>query len=270
MALPAKAQPDENRINHGGAFLLNTNILPNGCHGASSCFDEALDAATHAQLVSLFSQTTREMKSGTVLLHELAVCHSIYFVMEGWIALSKSLPEGQTQIIDFGMVGDLFDLTSADGTTASAALTAVTDVTVAIIPLQDWRRLVQSQPDIGMVDRNLTAARQRRFCERILRLGQASAEEKLAYAFLELGIRVGAITETKAECFHIPLTQHPLGDFTGLTSVHISRTLRRMARNNLIAVTNHMDIQILDTLALADLAGISTKELAHGIIPSFP
>ncbi|MGB3278682.1 MAG: Crp/Fnr family transcriptional regulator [Pseudorhodobacter sp.] len=249
-----------------GAILLNTDMLPNGGLGASSCCDKA----TQAELVSLFSHASRDLTSGSVLLHELAICRSIYFVMAGWVALSKSMPEGQTQIIDFGLVGDLFDLTSADGTTASAALTAVTDVTVAIIPLQDWRRLVELQPEIGKVERNLTAARQRRFSERILRLGQASAEEKLAYAFLELGIRLGAITETKVDCFHIPLTQHPLGDFTGLTSVHISRTLRRMARNNLLVVTDHMNIQILDPLALAALAGISTKDLSRGIIPSFP
>ena len=66
---------------------------------------------------------------------------------------------------------------------------------------------------------------------------------------------------------HVPLGQQQLGDFTGLTAVHVCRTLRRLNRLDMIETGDHMDIAIHDVSALAELAGIDLGVLRKEIIP---
>ena len=63
----------------------------------------------------------------------------------------------------------------------------------------------------------------------------------------------------------MPLGQQQLGDFTGLSSVHVCRTLRRLNRIGVIRTGDHMDILIRDLPALADLAQVDLAALRKEI-----
>ena len=165
--------------------------------------------------------------SGQLIKNETDLTASLFIILDGWVSLMKSLPNGQTQIIDFGLPGDLFDLSSADGITAVIGLEAITDTTIAVLPHEDWLALHQSSAEFANILGVEAAAIRSRIAERMLRLGRGSAEERLAYAFLELGIRSGAMIGNKPRRFSLPLTQQQIGDFMGLTSVHVCRTMRR-------------------------------------------
>jgi hypothetical protein len=67
--------------------------------------------------------------------------------------------------------------------------------------------------------------------------------------------------------FHVPLGQQHLGDFTGLSSVHVCRTLRRLGRLGTLTTDDHMDIRIHDLPDLADRAGVNIATLRAEIIP---
>jgi CRP/FNR family transcriptional regulator, anaerobic regulatory protein len=73
-----------------------------------------------------------------------------------------------------------------------------------------------------------------------------------------------------ADCdgFHIPMTQQQLGDFTGLSAVHICRTLRRLQRAGILTVTDHMNVVIHNLDALAKIAGIDPGSLHQQIVPA--
>jgi CRP-like cAMP-binding protein len=221
-----------------------------------------------ARLNGLISANERRLPAGGVLIYEADECKSIYLVQKGWVSLSKSLPEGQTQIIDFGLPCDFFDLTSADGRTAVFSLEAVTGTVVAAVPVEEWSALTRDRPEMGQLVRKQAAAIRSRIAERMLRLGRGSAEERLAYAFLELGVRSGKLSHDRIQCFHLPLTQKQLGDFVGLTPVHVCRTLRRMVRQGLISVSGHINIGVLDPVAFIDMAGISISSLEQEIMPA--
>ncbi|MCC5959437.1 MAG: winged helix-turn-helix domain-containing protein [Rhodobacteraceae bacterium] len=61
--------------------------------------------------------------------------------------------------------------------------------------------------------------------------------------------------------------QKQLGDFTGLSSVHVCLTLRRMNRLGLITTQDRMDITIHDVSALAEIAEVDLATLRKAIIP---
>lgn len=230
-------------------------------------FDYWLDDDMQAQFRSLLWRHARHLDAAQILTHESDETGAIFIVLEGWVALSKSLPEGQTQVIDFGLSGDIFDVTSADGVTAAIGFEAVTYAQVAVVPFHEWAEFVRTRPQIAVITQKTAAATRARISERMLRLGRGSAEERLAYAFLELGVRIHAQNGTNLDCFHLPITQQKLGDFMRLTSVHVCRTLRRLVRQEVIRMSDHIFICILDPAALVELAGIFSDALAREILP---
>ena len=102
----------------------------------------------------------------------------------------------------------------------------------------------------------------------MLRLGKSCAETRIAYVLIELCLRLSACAQPAGDCaFHVPLGQQQLGDFIGLSSVHVCRTLRRLSRQGIITTGDHMDIEIHDLTALTELAGVDLADLRTEIIP---
>lgn len=202
---------------------------------------------------------------GTILKSEGDESHTRIYVESGWLAASKSLEDGDQQIIEFILPGETYDPTAPDGKSSFVQLEALCAVVIVSIDKTAWAQLLQEDPDLQRSERQRNIAAQARQSERMLRLGQASAETRIAYVLIELCIRVSG---RGAQCdgeFHVPLGQQQLGDFTGLSSVHVCRTLRRLNRAGIIRTGDHMDILIQDLPALAELAQVDFAALRNEI-----
>lgn len=215
-----------------------------------------------------FAQHARPFHDGAVILIENDECHSVFCALEGWLSLSKSLDEGQTQIIDFALPGDIVDPAAADGATSSVTIEALTEGSLAEMPYANWERMTAEWPELHRHEHRLKGADQARRAERMLRLGKGTAEMRVAYALLEFCIRLGTVCDSGTPEFHIPLTQQQLGDFIGLSSVHVCRTMRRMVRNGIVEMSDHMNIKVLDGHALAQLAAVDRRALKGEILPA--
>lgn len=224
-------------------------------------------AGLSSPLLTAIDRHAVGFRNGSVLLLEGEECTSIYCVIDGWLALSKALEEGQNQIIDFALPGDIVDPASADGVTSSVMIEALTDGSVAILPYRNWDRMTRDWPDLRRMAHLIEAAKQARRAERMLRLGKGTAEMRVAYALLEFCIRLDTACKEDRPTFHVPLTQQQLGDYVGLSSVHVCRTMRKMARNGVLEMRDHMDVTVLDTKELAKLAGVDVETLKREIVP---
>lgn len=215
-------------------------------------------------------QHMRRFREGSNLVLEGDECNVVFYVTRGWLAQSKALADGRCQIIDFAFAGDFICPGAADGITSAVTIEALTDGWLAAIPCSNWKRMIRGQPDLHHVFRRIEAAKHARGAERMLRLGNGTAEMRIAYALLELRLRLAPADDAEFSEFHIPLTQQKLGDFVGLSSVHVCRTLRRMARNGILEAKNHMDIRVFDLQSLAGLACVDPKALKRDIFhPAF-
>ena len=220
------------------------------------------------RLQTTFNQHQRRFHDESILLLEGDACESTYYVIDGWLALSKSLEDGRTMIIDFALPGDIVDPVSGDGTMSDVMIEALTEGTLAQMPYSGWHKMVEEWPDLNRFAHSTEAATRARWGERMLRLGKGTAEMRVAYALVELCIRIDSTNDSLVPAFHIPLTQQQLGDYVGLSSVHVCRTMRRLARKNVLSMADHMDIRVLDLEALTDLAGIDYDSLKCEIVPS--
>ncbi|MFW8635643.1 Crp/Fnr family transcriptional regulator [Cribrihabitans pelagius] len=212
-------------------------------------------------------RNVQKIPAQKILLHDGEDSGWVLVVAEGWLAASKCALNGEVQLIDFILPGDIADPTAADGKTAGLSLEAVTDARVSVIPLPAWHRMLADSPRLARASAQVHAAGRARLSERMLRLGRASAESRIAYALIELCLRLRPLGLSDDCLFHLPLTQRRIGDFTGLTAVHVCRTLRRFVRNGLVETADHMDIRITDLAALARIAGVDPARLAAEITP---
>ncbi len=207
----------------------------------------------------------RKVSAGGTLFFEGQESNYMLCVTSGWLALSKSLENGQIQIIDFALPGDFVDPTSADALTSAFTIEAVTAATVSIIPMKRWRELLQESPELRQKAYRSEAATRARRAERMLRLGKGCAEMRVAYALLEFYVRLSPGNISVPPFIHVPLNQQQLGSFVGLSSVHVCRTLRHMHRNGIIMVCDQMDIRISDLDGLLKLANLNLETLKREI-----
>lgn len=94
-----------------------------------------------------------------------------------------------------------------------------------------------------------------------------SAEERIAYGFLELGVRLADSSGQRSNCYDVPLTQLLLAEWLGLSSVHVCRTLQSLHTRGAVEVSGHMKICVMDADALTKIAGVSFDTLAQEISP---
>jgi len=192
----------------------------------------------------------------------------VYYVLEGWLVVSKSTQEGHRQIIDFVLPGEMFDPGSAKSGQSSTDVAALTDAAVSVISRADWNRLLRQNHELQGIHNIRGAACYSRIAERLLRLGKSQADTRIAYAICELCLRSTELGLVDGTEFHIPLTQQVLGDFVGLSSVHVSRTFRRLKRSKILGTGDHMDIVIHDVERLAQIAEVNLEDLRAEIIPA--
>jgi CRP-like cAMP-binding protein len=222
----------------------------------------------HSAFCSLVLGNRRESTAGSILKLEGEETTSVFFILSGWVYLSKSLSDGQRQIIDVVLPGGLVETISADRDTSALEVVALTDVSLARIPRQLWHRACAEHPELAnLADQEIGSALSR-ISERMVRLGKAAAETTIAFALCELCLRSSARGLVENAEFHIPMTQQHLGDLCGLSAVHICRTLRRLKRLGVLTVTDHMNILVHDMDALAEIAEIDPEALKAEIVPA--
>lgn len=164
-------------------------------------------------------------------------------VLTGCVALTHRLSDGRRQIIDvlgpgriFGFEGSIADDQTVEALTYSdiEPLSATSTV-----PLREpaWQQaLVRSQSLITM-------------------LGRRSAQEKVAYALLDLEQQFAVRREpTTARHFPLYLSRADLGDWLGLTVETVSRCLSAFRRDRLVDFRKPESITLTDRDALARLA----------------
>ena len=130
---------------------------------------------------------------------------------------------------------------------------AITRLKVAMITPEEMNALTQDRPRITQAlwwHELVTSAVQR---EWTLNLGQRSAYERLAHLLIELYLRLNVVGHAQDGRCDFPLTQNDLADATGLTSVHVNRTLQELRRDKLIEL-ERKQLHILDLPRMMDVA----------------
>lgn len=202
---------------------------------AARPLDEFADLpATPRFLLSSVSHTQQSFAARQPLMREGERQHHCFVLLSGIAHRDRITADGQRQITDFYVRGDLIGLDGAQGGPPKQSVAAATPVTVAAIGLVALADVLTDDALLaGALWRNsLDAAAAAR--EWIVNIGRRDARARLLNLLCELSLRFEAAGMGTRSCFELPLTQSDLADATGLTSVHVNRVLRSLQMDGII------------------------------------
>ena len=177
----------------------------------------------------------------------------VHLMVDGWACRYKTLPDGRRQVVAFFVPGDFCDLNVYILRQMDHSIGAITRLGVADISREDMDTLTANHPRITQAlwwDSLVQHAIQR---EWTLNLGQRTAYERISHLLVELYLRLKTVGLTWNGTCDFPLTQVDIADATGLTPVHVNRTLQELRRDDLI-VLERKQLTIPDLKRLTEVS----------------
>ncbi|GAB4144970.1 MAG: Crp/Fnr family transcriptional regulator [Sphingomonadales bacterium] len=226
-----------------------------------------LDGGDDMPFLQRLQGRAQAVAAGTEIILDDDLGGQIHWVLQGWVAVQKMLPDGRRQILDVFIGPDLIDQGACAAQGADQGITVLTDAWIAPCGKAALARDRRGQQTLDDVLTRLEAAAQARQAERMLRLGQATAYERIAHLLLEFHIRLNALGQARDGVFELPIVQQHLADMAGLTAVHVCRTLRRLVRDGVID-THDRQIRVNNPQHLADICGIDVASFSQAIAPA--
>jgi CRP-like cAMP-binding protein len=184
-------------------------------------------------------------------------CHVI---LEGLACRYKILPNGQRQIMAFLVPGDLCDAEIFVLKEMDHSVAAMMPTTTALISGEVMKGMLRqpgclaealwwgTMTDLGVLR------------ERIIDHGRRDARQRIAHLLYEMLVRYRMVGLASEDSFPLPITQVDLADATGLTPVHVNRTLKALRCEGLVGFQGKW-VTVLDRDRLKAVAQFNANYL---------
>jgi len=184
----------------------------------------------------------------------------IPLLLEGMAYRYKMRANGARQIPAYLVPGDMGDLDVALIDRMDHSVGTFSPCRVAWIKPETLADIQRSHPAVARALRIGTLVDEATLREWLLNVGRRSSKERLAHLFSELLLRLQVVGLATENSYALPIGQAELADTTGMSSVHVNRSLMELRREGLIALTGRT-LTILDVPALKALAEFKANYL---------
>jgi len=195
-----------------------------------------LSSADRAILAEVAADRVRNFGPRIDIMREGDKPKDVHLILSGWACRYKQLEDGRRQVVSFFLPGDICDLNVFILKEMDHSIGTITSVTIADLTRQFFDEIGAGYPRIATAfwwESLVNAAIQR---EWTMNLGQRTASERIAHLLCEIFFRLRLAGLTHGEACDFPLTQSDLADATGLSKVHVNRTLQELRSSNLIVL----------------------------------
>lgn len=187
----------------------------------------------------------RDLRHGEDLVREGSRPAECHLVLDGVLCRYKILVSGRRQIIGVLVPGDLCDLSGLMLGRVDFSVGALTPARVAAIPYRALQDLTERQPRLGLALWRETLVEASVDREWVANIGARPAYQRIAHLLCEVALRLRAASRTGSGGSAWPMTQSEIADATGLSTVHVNRTLQQLRAAGLVAMRGH-DLKVLD------------------------
>jgi CRP-like cAMP-binding protein len=219
-----------------------------------------LDGADHEALHAL-PHSVRSLEQHHYIIRERDRATHTCVMLSGFSVRHKIVGGGYRQIVAIHMKGDMVDLQNSLLGTADHSVQMLTAGLVALIPREELIALAFERPAIGRAMWFDTLVDASIFREWIANVGRRDARTRIAHVLCEFSLRLQVAGLGDPTGYQLPMTQEQLGDATGLTSVHVNRTLRALEADGLIERLSPRSITIGDWKKLAEVGDFDSNYL---------
>ncbi|MBT6542488.1 MAG: helix-turn-helix domain-containing protein [Rhodobacteraceae bacterium] len=192
-----------------------------------------------------------QLPHGAAAFDEGAPADYVYNLTAGTMKLYKLLPDGRRQITGFVFPGDFLGLTFNKEYVHTAE--AITDATLCKFKRSQLERLFHELPKLESRLLDISRHELAEAHNQMLLLGRKSAKERIASFLIMLTARAERL-ELPCAPLEIPMSRNDIGDYLGLTTETVSRTLTRLKQSGVIALNSDRRISIIDAETLNEIA----------------
>ena len=197
------------------------------------------------------SSPPRLLETGEVLAG-VDSSNRIYHLRAGWACQFGDLANSRRAIFDVYLPGDVIGIDTVVRTRPLEEILTLTPATVEAIPGGDALIELIADPPTALYITYLLGKRQQRIDRLLAAISCLDARGRLAIMLLDLYKRLRRRKLISAPTYNLPLTQVQIGNYLGLTVVHINRVLRSLRAEQIVNVEKH-SVMILDFERLAIL-----------------
>lgn len=201
-----------------------------------------------------------DLTSDQDLIREGDNPETVHLILEGFAARYKMTIDGKRQIFAYLIPGDFCDLHVALLKRMDHSIGTLSPCRVATLLPSTIIEITERRPALARALWMTSLVDEATLREWLLNLGQRPARERIAHLFCEMHVRMRAVGLTTDGSFEFPLTQEELGDTTGLSIVHVNRSLKELREAGLVTMRNDRLI-ILDVERLKTFAGFDPAYL---------
>lgn len=216
----------------------------------NSCYREF--TKEELEFVSKLKSGEMHVDAGTSILVDGHDAAHFYTILEGWAVRLKYLAEGERQVLNFALPGDLIGLQSSLFGAMQHTVEALSDVRLCILPREHILELFEHVPSLAFDITWLAAKEEIMLSGHLVNVGQRSAFARLAHLFAHLAERAKRAGLAKGNRIHLPITQEHIADTLGLSPVHTNKTLRKLRATKCVTF-NRGELVIHDLKMLYEL-----------------
>ncbi|MDB5702402.1 MAG: Crp/Fnr family transcriptional regulator [Sphingomonadales bacterium] len=212
------------------------------------------------EALAALPMTVREVKAATYLVREGDQPEHCCILLSGYAHRHKLTKEGSRQIVSIHMAGDMIDLQQVLLSRADHNVQTLTRATVGTVATDCLKNLALARPQIAEAFWRDTLIDASIFREWVLNVGRREAPARIAHLLCEFGTRSEGAGLSDCGRFELPMTQEQLADATGMTPVHVNRTLQYLGAQGLIE-RKMRSINVVDWQNLKRVAGFQDNYL---------
>lgn len=205
-----------------------------------------------AQAVRDVSVQWSTFKADEVIAREGDRPSQSFLVADGLTCVSKVVAGGARQIMTLQIPGDAPDLHTLHLELLDSDIWAITDCRLAYMTHEDLRRLNRKHPRLGEELWRATLVEGSIYREWMVNVAQRQAPSRIAHLFCEMMLRMESVGLAGGGTCPLPITQADLSEMTGLSVVHVNRTLQELRTRGLITFGKGT-LTVHDWKALVDL-----------------
>jgi len=192
---------------------------------------------TDLELLKALRVTERTLDNREPLCRQGDASTQCGVVHAGFIA-SYKIANDREQILAFYVPGDFPDLQTLFLPVSDHSVVSIGRSRVGLISHSDLKNVLAASPNLANIFWRETTIQATILREWICNVAARDALSCIAHLLCEIAFRMKAVDLLTDDSFQLPLTQQDLANASGISIVHVNRTLQELRKRRLIRWVN--------------------------------
>ncbi len=149
-----------------------------------------------------------------------------------------------------------------------STLTTLSPCRIAFVHHKALHEICAERPSVAGAFWRMTLIDAAIFREWVANVGGRQALARVSHVLCEMVFRLAAVGLAEGQASNLPITQSQLADATGMSAVHINRTLQTLRRKKLITWKNYR-LEVMDWEGLKKAGDFDPSYLHLRTLPEF-